>query len=90
MEKSYRGVLIFLGIAILIGGGFIGDGLSDIANSMNQQYDDSDDTYYDSDYEVIVQDGVIYLYDKHDAFIWKKEDKPNAKWEEIDHVFEDF
>lgn len=87
MEKSYRGVLIFLGIAILIAGGWIGGGLSDIADRMNQQYDD--DSFYDEDYEMFVQDGVIYLYDKSSAFIWKKEDKPNAKWEEVDHVFDE-
>lgn len=88
MERSYKGVLIFLGIAILIAGGFIGGGLSDVADSINQQYDD-DDTYYDNDYEIIVQDGIIYLYDKSSVLIWKKEDKPNAKWEEVDIVFDE-
>lgn len=59
MEKSYKGVLIFLGIAILIAGGFIGGGLSDIADSMNQQYETDD--IYEGNYELFVQDGVMYL-----------------------------
>lgn len=87
MEKSYRGVLIFLGIAILIAGGWIGGGLSDIADRINQPYDYDDDSF--DDYELIVEEGVLYLYDKSSALIWKKEDKPDAKWEEIDYVFDE-
>lgn len=87
MEKSYRGVLIFLGISILIAGGWIGGGLSDIADRINQSYDYDDDSF--DDYELIVEEGVLYLYDKSSALIWKKEDKPDAKWEEIDYVFDE-
>lgn len=80
MEKKNNGVLIFLGISILFAGGFVGSGLGDIADSINQHYEeDNDDSY-----RVIVQDGVIYKYDTTFGEIWKKEDDSDAKWEQID------
>ena len=78
MEKKNNGVLIFLGISILLAGGFIASGLSDISNSINQEYQEDNESY-----RVIVQDGVIYKYDTTFGTIWKKEDKSGAKWKEI-------
>lgn len=75
--------LIFLGICILIAGGFIGSGLNSVANSINQHIK-SDDSY-----RVVVQDGTIYMYDTIIGQVWKKTDKPDSRWEEIDGLFDD-
>jgi len=78
LEKKNNGVLIFLGISILLAGGFIGGGLTDISNNINQEYQEDNESY-----RVIVQDGFIYKYDTVFGTIWKKEDKSGAKWKEI-------
>ena len=80
LEKPKNGVLIFLGICILFAGGFIGGGLNSIADNMHQI---NTETESEDSYRVVVQDGIIYKYDTIWGDVWKKEDKPNAKWEDM-------
>jgi len=84
MEKANNGILIFLGICILLAGGFIGGGLSDVADSINLQSEETDDPY-----RVIVQDGNIYMYDTITGQVWRKADKPDSKWEEVEGLYGD-
>lgn len=85
LEKGKKGIFIFLGICILFAGGFIGGGLSDVAESINLQEDDTDDSY-----RMIVQDGIIYMYDTITGQVWKKADKPDSKWEEVESFLGDW
>ncbi|MBU8792470.1 MULTISPECIES: hypothetical protein [Oceanobacillus] len=55
MEKKKNSILIFVGICILLAGGFIGSGLSEVADSINQQVEETDDSY-----RMVVQDGIIF------------------------------
>ena len=72
-----------MGICILMAGGFIGSGLDNVAESINQQVIESDDSY-----RVVVQDGIIYMYDTITGQVWKKADNTDSKWEEIDGLFD--
>ncbi len=83
MDKIKNGVFIFLGISILLAGGFISSGLSEVAESINQQ-----DTPVGDSQRMIVQDGVIYMYDTITGQVWKKEDKTESKWEEVKKPYE--
>lgn len=80
LGKTKNGILIFLSICILIAGGFIGSGLNNIADNMFQL---NTETVVNDNYRVIVQDGIIYQYDTVFGQVWKKEDNPDAEWEEI-------
>ena len=79
-----NGAVIFLGICILFAGGFIGSGLGNVADSIYGTQSTSNDTY-----RVFVQDGVIYKYDIISGQVWKKVDKPDSKWEQVDDSFSD-
>jgi len=85
-KKNNNGVLIFLGICILFAGGFIGSGLGDVAESVsiNQSYDGESDSY-----RVVVQDGIIYMYDITTGQVWRKADNSDSKWEEVDDLYSD-
>ena len=83
LEKIRTGIFIFLGICILLAGGFIGHGLGKVADSINQQ-----DAKVDDSYRVIVQDGIMYMYDTITGQVWRKEDNPNSKWEEVKGLFD--
>ncbi|GIO21423.1 hypothetical protein [Oceanobacillus sp. J11TS1] len=79
MEKKKNGIFIFLGICILIAGGFIGGGLTDVADSINQ-YEETDDSF-----RMIVQDGTIYMYETTSGQVWRKADNLDSKWEEVEY-----
>lgn len=83
LNKMKNGVFIFLGISVLLGAGFISSGLSEVAESISQQ-----DTPVDDSQRMIVQDGVIYMYDTITGEVWKKEDIEEAKWEEVKKAYE--
>lgn len=84
-EKRKNGIFIFLGICILIAGGFIGGGLSDVADSINQQDEETDDSY-----RLIVQEGTLYMYDTVTGQIWRKTDTPDSEWEEDESLIDDY
>ncbi len=85
LEKGKKGILIFLGICILLAGSSIGGGLNAIADSINFQDEETDDPY-----RMVVQDGIIYMYDTTTGQVWKKADKPDSKWEEVESLFGDW
>lgn len=87
MEKKKNGVLILLGICILIAGSLIGSGLSNVADSIYQLNTDGNNG--DDSHRVIVQDGIIYMYDTVSGEVWRKADKPDSKWEEVEYLFGD-
>ncbi|MDR4887976.1 hypothetical protein RGU12_10490 [Fredinandcohnia sp. QZ13] len=39
-------------------------------------------------FELIVNDGWIYLYDTNNGQIWKKADNPDSSWELVKHYTE--
>lgn len=59
----------------------IGDSLNDISNDITNK-DDEDD----GDYHIVVQDGVIYMYNTYSGETWRKADKPDSKWAEIENM----
>ncbi|MGN7939538.1 hypothetical protein [Metabacillus sp. 22489] len=55
-----------------------------MADSINLQSEETDDPY-----RVIVQDGNIYMYDTSTGQVWRKADKSDSKWEEVEGLYDD-
>ena len=86
MDKNKNGVFIFLGVAIILVGFAISAGLGSISDSLDEfdMYLDENDDYDEESYELIVEDGVLYMWDSATGEVWKKEVDPKSKWEAIE------
>lgn len=86
MDKNKNGVFIFLGVAIILVGFAISAGLGSISDSLDEfdMYLDENDDYDEESYELIVEDGVLYMWDPATGEIWKKEADAKSKWEAIE------
>ena len=87
LDKVKNGVFIFLGICILVAGEMISDGLITIAERSVHMDDTSIGN--NESYELVVQDGFLYLTDTISGTVWKKADNPEAKWKELDYIYND-
>lgn len=87
-----KGLLLFLSavifsISIVIAAKFISEAINNVGLNLPA----SSSNFSSSDnYELIVKDGWMYLYDTNSGQIWKKadNDNPDSKWEVVKHFTE--
>ena len=88
-KKGFILVLSFviLSISIIIASRSISDAINNVGLNL---VDSNSGSSSDGNYELIVKDGWLYLYDTNNGQIWKKadHDDPDSRWEEVQHYTE--
>lgn len=81
MEKMKDGIFIFIGISIIAAGFFIASSIDTIGDTIVQfePYPNN------STYDLVVQDGILYMWDTTTGVIWKKNEKEACEWEEVEY-----
>lgn len=91
MEKkkgiSIVGAVIILSISIIFAASMLSNAIADAGYSMSSQ---SNSHNYNSvgNFELVVSDGWLYLYETNTGRVWKKVDNPEAKWESVKLYYE--
>lgn len=91
--NSKNGLLIFfsiiiLSISIIISSKSISNAINNVGLNLvdSSSIISSNENY--GNFELIVNDGWIYLYDTNNGQIWKKADNPDSSWELVKHYTE--
>lgn len=86
--KGLSIAVIVLGVCILISSWIITTAFTNsrIVQPSTINIPEISNPEMNSHYELIVQDGFLYLYDKSNGQVFKKlDDDPNSPWETIKH-----
>jgi len=83
--KGISYAITVLGICILIAGWLLSNAIRDGGTETHIPSSFSLVDYSEKDYELIVQDGWLYLYNKTNGQVYKKLDHEDSSWEEIPH-----
>ncbi|RDU37891.1 hypothetical protein DRW41_08740 [Neobacillus piezotolerans] len=81
--KGLSANIIALGVVVLYSTWSISNAI--ISSSSSFPHHISVDQNTEGSYELIVNDGWLYLYDKSNGQIWKKQDNLTAEWERVKH-----
>lgn len=84
-----KGLLLFFSvvifsISIIIASKSISDAINNVGLGLSSI---NSDTSSNGSYELIVEDGWLYLYDTNNGQVWKKadDDNPDTAWQEVKH-----
>ena len=93
MEKkkgiSIVGAVIILSISIIFAASMLSNAIADAGYSMSSQSNSHSRNYYSvENFELVVSDGWLYLYETNTGRVWKKADDPEAKWESVKPYYE--
>ncbi|MEH7385430.1 hypothetical protein V7147_08485 [Bacillus sp. JJ1521] len=92
--ENKKGLLLFfsvviLSISIIIASKYISDAINNVGIGLSGSISNTS-TYSNENYELVVNDGWMYLIDTNSGTIWKKADNddPDSKWEVVKHFTE--
>lgn len=93
MENKKRlsliGSIVILSISILVAASLISNAINNAGWDLSSNLSTINMTDSVSEnYELLVNEGWLYLYDTTTGQVWKKADDPNATWEEVKHFTE--
>ncbi|MBD8033993.1 hypothetical protein [Solibacillus merdavium] len=79
--------IVFLSISIIIASKFISDALNNVGLGLEAS---KSNTTSIENFELILNDGWMYLYETNSGQIWKKadNDNPDSEWELVKHYTE--
>lgn len=93
MEKkkgiSIVGAVIILSISIIFAASMLSNAITDAGYSMSSQLNSHSGNYYSvENFELVVSEGWLYLYETNTGQVWKKPDDPEAEWESVKPYYE--
>ncbi|MFO7317299.1 MAG: hypothetical protein C0P75_009595 [Bacilli bacterium] len=80
--------IIVLSISILLAAWMVSNAIKNYMH-LNAGFPSVVETHNNDKYELIVNDGWLYLYDKSDGQIYKKPDTSDSSWETVKYYTED-
>lgn len=93
MEKkkgiSIVGAVIILSISIIFAASIFSNAITDVGYHMSSQLNSHYSDYYPvENFELVVSDGWLYLYETNTGQVWKKPDNPEGNWESVKPYYE--
>ena len=93
MEKkkglSLVGAIVILSISIIIAASILSNAIDNAGHNVSSNLNGYQGNYYsDENYELVVNEGWLYLYETNTGQIWKKRDDAEASWEIVKPYYE--
>ena len=93
MEKkkglSIVGAVIILSISIIFAAYMLANAIADASYNMSSQVNSHASDYYpDENFELVVSEGWLYLYETNTGQVWKKPEHSELEWERIKPYYE--
>jgi len=93
MEKkkglSIVGAVIILSISLIFAASILSNAITDVGYHMSSQLNSQHSNYNSNgNFELVVSEGWLYLYDTNTGQVWKKPDNPEGDWEIVKHYYE--
>jgi len=93
MEKkqglSIVGAVIILSISIIFAASMLSNAIADAGYNMSSQFNSHSGDYYPvENFELVVSEGWLYLYETNTGQVWKKPDNPEGNWESVKSYYE--
>ena len=93
MEKkkglSIVGAVIILSISIIFAASILANAIGDAGYSMYSPLTSHSNDYYPAEnFELVVSEGWLYLYETNTGQVWKKPEHSELEWERIKPYYE--
>ena len=93
MEKkkglSIVGAVVILSISIIFAASMLSNAIADAGYNMSSQFNSHSGDYYPvGNFELVVSEGWLYLYETNTGQVWKKPDNPEGNWESVKSYYE--